>query len=191
MKRNFLLIALFSLFAAATVSAQKAASFSGHWELDTTQSKLGDRARIDAMTMDVAQTAKDIKIDTKTSRPPRPATPAAATTTANTPNPMGAGMGRGFGSGSDTNFTYSLDGKETTTELEGPTGPMPVKLAAKLDAGKLNLSSVRTFNGPNGEISLTTKETWSLSPDGKTLTVSRESTNPRGTNTMELVFVKK
>src|SRR3954469_329278 len=100
MKRNFLLVAILSLFAVASVSAQKAASFSGHWELDTTQSKLGDRARFDAMTMDGAQTAKDIKVDTKTTRPPR--TNAAATApNPNTPNPTGAagGMGRGFGGG--------------------------------------------------------------------------------------------
>jgi hypothetical protein len=44
--------------------------------------------------------------------------------------------------------------------------------------------------GPNGEITLTTKESWKLSADGKTLTVDRETTNPRGTQTSKLVFVK-
>ena len=185
MKKNLILAAVFSLLAVAGASAQKGATFSGHWELDPAQSKLGDRARIQTMTMDVVQTPKDIKVDTKTTRAARTDMPAT--------NPTGApgGMGRGFGSGGDSTFTYTLDGKETTSQLEGPMGPMPVKLTAKLDAGKLNLSSARTFNGPNGEITIVTKETWSLSPDGKTLTVTRETTSPRGPITMDLVFVKK
>ena len=41
-----------------------------------------------------------------------------------------------------------------------------------------------------GEISVTTKETWELSADGKTLTVNREQTTPRGTNTSTMVFTK-
>jgi hypothetical protein len=188
MKRNFLLVAAISLLAALGASAQKTATFSGHWTLDPAQSKLGDRARVEAMTMDVVQTAKDIKVDTKTTRAQQ--TEAPATNPTGATGGMGRGFGRGFGGG-DSTFTYTLDGKETATQVEGPMGPMPVKLTAKLDAGKLNLSSSRTFNGPNGEISIVTKETWSLSPDGKTLTVSRETTSPRGAATMDLVFVKK
>jgi hypothetical protein len=182
MKRNFLFAVALSLLAVAGVSAQKAANFSGHWELDPAKSKIEGR-RIDAMTLDVTQTAKDIKVDTKTTRAPRP--------DANTPNPTGApgGMGRGFGG--DTSVTYTLDGTETTIQQEGPNGPLPVKLTGKLDAGKLNLATTRTFNGPNGEISISSKDSWTLSPDGKTLTVNREQSSPRGNSTMELVFVKK
>ena len=88
-------------------------------------------------------------------------------------------------------MTYSLDGKETTIQQEGPMGSVPVTLKAKIDGGKLNLSSARTFNGPNGEISITTKETWTLSDDGKTLTVAREQSSPRGTNSSTMVFTKK
>jgi hypothetical protein len=42
-----------------------------------------------------------------------------------------------------------------------------------------------------GEITSTTKEVWTLSPDGKTLTVARENTTPRGTNSSTLIFIKK
>jgi hypothetical protein len=70
-------------------------------------------------------------------------------------------------------------------------GQVPVTLKAKLDGGKLNLSSSRTFNGPNGEVSVSTKETWTLSDDGKTLTVHREQNSPRGSSSYDLVFAKK
>jgi hypothetical protein len=34
-------------------------------------------------------------------------------------------------------------------------------------------------------------ETWSLSQDGKTLTVKREAETPRGNNSSEMVFTKQ
>ena len=91
----------------------------------------------------------------------------------------------------DGSVTYSLDGKELKVEMDGPNGKMPVvyKGAAAAD-GSLTLSNSRTFNGPMGEVSMTTKETWRLSADGKTLTIDRESTTPRGQQTAKLVFVK-
>lgn len=182
MKKILLLsAAIFVLSAVSGVYAQKSASFTGHWELDTAKSKLDERMRVESMTLDVAQTDKDIKVETKTKRVTRP---DAA--------PNGGGMGRGFGGGGgDTSMTYSLEGKETTAQQEGPNGPLPIKLTGKLDAGKLNLTSARTFNGPNGEISIVTKETWSLSQDGTTLTISRETSSPRGLATSELVFIRK
>lgn len=186
MKRNIVFAAALVLFLMAVgVSAQDKGNFSGHWELDTSKSKLDERARIQAMTLDVTQTAADIKVQTKTTRTPRPDGDAGG-------NGGGRGMGRGGGfGGGDSAMTYSLDGKETTIQQEGPMGSVPVTLKAKIDGGKLNLSSARTFNGPNGEISITTKETWSLSDDGKTLTVHREQNSPRGSTSYDLVFAKK
>ena len=105
----------------------------------------------------------------------------------------GGGMGRGgFGGGSgDGTTTYTLDGKESKITQESPMGAIPVSLKAKIDAGKLKLSQTRTINTQMGEISVTTKETWTLSEDGKTLTVKRDMETPRGTNSSEMVFVKK
>ena len=186
MKRNIVFAAALVLFLMAVgVSAQDKGNFSGHWELDTSKSKLDERARIQAMTLDVTQTAADIKVQTKTTRTPRPDGDAGG-------NGGGRGMGRGGGfGGGDSAMTYSLDGKETTIQQEGRMGSVPVTLKTKIDGGKLNLSSARTFNGPNGEISITTKETWSLSDDGKTLTVHREQNSPRGSTSYDLVFAKK
>jgi hypothetical protein len=71
-------------------------------------------------------------------------------------------------------------------------GKVSVKLKAELEGGsKLKLSATRTFNTPNGEATMTTKEVWSLSDDGKTLTVKRDMETPRGTNSSEMVFTKK
>ena len=87
--------------------------------------------------------------------------------------------------------TYSLDGKELKIEMDGPNGKMPVTYKGTAEAdGSLKLLNSRTFTGPMGEISMTTKETWRLSADGKTLTIDRESTSPRGSQTSKLVFVK-
>lgn len=184
--RNLLfLTAMVCLFAVGALAQDKKVDYSGTWTLDISKSKVGERARIESMTMTVSQTDKDLKIDSKTVRTGRPDGSSGGTG-------GGGGMGRGggFGNGDDSR-TYSLDGKETRIELESPMGKIPVTSKAKVDAGKLNLSSSRTFNGPNGEITAETKEDWTLSVDEKTLTVTREQTTPRGTNSSTLVFVKK
>lgn len=182
MKKLFFLAAVFCLLAVSVFAQAKAPNFSGTWTLDTGKSKLDERTRIESMTMTVAQTPADIKVTTETKRP---APPADA--------PQG-GMGRGGRGGmfgGDGTTTYTLDGKETTIQQEGPMGQMPVKLVGKLDAGNLVLSRSMTFNGMNGEMTVSNKETWSLSPDAKSLTVVRETTSPRGTNSSTLVFTKK
>ena len=148
------------------------------------------------MTLTVAQSAKEIKVDTATKRlpPPEGAGPNAP---AGAPPPGGGapgrGMGRGFGGFGmgEGSVTYSLDGRELKVEMDGPNGKMPVIYKGTAEAnGSLKLSTSRTFSGPNGEISMTSKETWTLSTDGKTLTIDRENTTPRGAQTSKLVFVK-
>jgi len=47
------------------------------------------------------------------------------------------------------------------------------------------------LNIKRNEVTLTTTETWTLSGDGKTLTVQRTSESPRGTQTSTLVFNKQ
>lgn len=91
----------------------------------------------------------------------------------------------------DGSATYSLDGKELKAEVDGPRGKVPVtyKGSTKTD-GSLELSSSRTVGGPMGEMTLTTKETWRLSSDGKTLTIDRVNSTARGEQTSKLVFVK-
>ena len=133
------------------------------------------------MTMTVAQMGNDLKVTTETKRQALPADAAGG----------GGGGRRGFGGGGDGATTYSLDGKETTTTRETQMGSVPTKHTATIDGGHVKISSSTTFNGPNGEVTMTSKETWSMSDDGKTLTVERASTSPRGTNSSTMVFVKK
>lgn len=181
MKRNLLLTAMFALMTMA-VSAQNATpNFGGTWNLDVAKSKLGDRNMIESQTMTVTQTDKDIKVETSTKRKAPPEGYQGG---------PGGGMARG-GFGADTPFNYSLEGKETKTEQQGPMGSMPVALKAKFDGGKLSLSRSSTFNGPMGEVTMTTKETWELSADGNTLTVNTTRTTMRGDETTIKVFAKK
>ena len=166
----------------------KPADYSGTWNLDIPQSKLDVRMRIESMTMTVAQTDKELKVTSETKRQPPPADAAAPAAGAGS----GRGPGRGGSGGGDGTVVYSLDGKETTVELDGPNGKMPIKYLASLEGGKANLSSSRTFNaGQMGDVTVTTKEVWSLSADGKTLTVVRDQTSPRGSSSSTMVFVKK
>ncbi len=167
-----------SVFAA---NAQKPADFSGKWNLDAAKSKLGERSNIESQTLTVTQTAKDIKIETSTKR----AAPAGGG-----PGGGGQGGGRGFGGG-DMPATYTLDGKEVKSEMDGPGGnKIPVSMIGKFEGGKLVLTRTMTFNGPNGPANTTGKETWELSADGKTLTVTAERTSFRGTDTTTRVYTK-
>lgn len=180
------------LFMAIAVCALAAASFaqnanySGTWKLDVEKSTFSGPARIESMTLTVAQSDKDIKVDTATKR----AAPPADAPGGGTPG-GGAGRGGRGGFGGDGSVSYTLDGNETKVEVDTPRGKVPVnyKGSAETD-GSLKLSTSRIVNGPQGEVTMTTKETWKLSADGKTLTVDRESTSPRGNQTSKLVFTK-
>ncbi|HEY0462231.1 MAG TPA: hypothetical protein VGC97_24065 [Pyrinomonadaceae bacterium] len=187
MKKTFFLTAIVCLLAVSAF-AQKKADFSGTWTLDASKSKLDERARIESMTMTVTQTDKDIKVETATKRLPLP-----EPMNQGGGNGQGGGQGRGMGRGGfgDGTTVYTLDGKESTAEVEGRNGKMPVKLKAELEGSKLNLSRSSSFSTPNGDFTSTTKETWTLSEDGKTLTVKRETESSRGTNSSEMVFTKK
>lgn len=191
MKKQVILLAIISLLVAvAGISAQEKAKapapekkidFSGSWELDASKSKLGERMRVESMTMNVSHTDKELKIESTTKRAMRAEGEMRG---------GGANFGRGggFGDGPQTT-TYSLDGKETKTEIPGiPSATLKAKWEKD---GKLQLSSIRSFETPMGVMSTSTKETWSLSEDGKTLTVKRETETPRGTMNTEMVFVKK
>ncbi len=194
MKKSIVFAAFLSLFVLATVaSAQKTdkspADFSGKWSLDLAKSKLTDRekASIESMTVTVTQSATDIKVETATKRM-APATPPAGAPAGGPPGGGGGGMGGGGGAPAPQTF---LLGKESKVDMPGQGGTTsPVTFSSKWDGSKLVLSTSRTFSGPNGEVTSTTKETWELGADGKTLTVNREAVSPRGTDSTTRVFTK-
>ena len=105
---------------------------------------------------------------------------------------MGGGGGRGRMGGYPPSTTYKLDGSETTAEaMGGRGGTSPLKAEWK-DGGKsLELKRVSKFNFQGTDVTATTTEDWSLSADGKTLTIKRSSESPRGSQTSTLVFDRK
>ncbi|MCS6873119.1 MAG: hypothetical protein N2Z23_05335 [Pyrinomonadaceae bacterium] len=171
---SFALLLAFVIFAFP----QNQPNFSGEWELDIQLSKLDARSRIESIRMLVTQTEKDIKVETHVKRQPGS-------------DGQRGRFGGGFGMMGDTLYTYTLDGKETEITQETPMGSVPVSLKAKIEKGQLKLSQVRNLNTPMGAVSISVKETWKLSEDGKTLTVKREIDSPMGINSSEMVFVKK
>lgn len=180
MKRLLLLTASICLLSAAVI-AQNKGGFSGTWTLDVGKSTLVERAPIESQVLTVTQTDKDIKVETATKRKPLP------------PD-NGDNMGRlaGGGVNPDYAFTYTLDGKEVLLDQETKEGKIPVKLSAKSTPGKLYLFTKRTV--PARELIpalISIRDTWELSPDGRTLTISRRQFTPFGTDNSTLVFLKK
>ena len=189
MKKSFVFAAFLSLFVLASVaSAQKApADFGGKWNLDLAKSKLTDREKqtIESQTMTVTQTAADIKFEIDMKRLAAPAGAPAG----GPPGGGGGGRAGGGGGAAPGPQTFQL-GKEVTVDQTMGQNTVPVKMGSKWDGSKLVLSTSRTFTGPNGEMTTTTKETWELGADGKSLTVNRESTGPQGATTSTRVYSK-
>lgn len=197
MKKLSVLSTFFCLLlaAGAAFAQNKATNFAGNWELDVAKSKLPERMRVESMTMNVTQNNKELKVQTRVKRAAPPET---------SPMESGGGMrpdgnrgmvmrgGGGMGGG-NSSMTYTLDGKETTVTPESRDGmpSTPIMLQAKMEkAGKLKLISSRSFDTPNGSMSIKTTETWEMS-DGKTLKVTRDMETPRGTMSSEMYFRKK
>jgi hypothetical protein len=88
--------------------------------------------------------------------------------------------------------TYSLDGKETTAELgDRMRGTATLKAKWVKDGKALELAAVRQVGSQENSRTLTTKESWRISEDGKVLTVHRKVQTPRGTEGVELRFKKE
>lgn len=170
-----LLFISIAFFALAAPTLAQSTDFSGKWVLDLSKSKPDERSRITEQTITVKQTATDFTRETVSKR-----APAAE-------GRMGAGGRGGFGGGDGTE-TLKLDGKEMTVQVDSPLGSTPMTKKAQMKDGKLHLSSVRTMNTPMGEFTVTTREEWSLSADGKTLTIKNNVESARGTITSEMVY---
>lgn len=165
MKKIVFLLSIVCLFALNSFA--QSSNFAGTWNLDT--SKLDERraAMIKSQTMTITQDDKEIKSTTTTERN---APPAGGGGQGGPPGGGGGGFGGGMGGGGPV--TYKLDGSEVVTERDTPNGKITTKTKAKMNSGKLEVTS--TTATPNGD--MTSKTTWELSADGKTLTV--KSTRP-------------
>ena len=78
---------------------------------------------------------------------------------------------------------YSTDGKETTSSLHGSD----LKSIAKWEGDQLVIDGKLSLNGSE----VTLKDRWSLSPDGKTLTIQRHADTPMGKTEQRIVLEKQ
>ena len=126
-------------------------------------------------------------------------------------DPIGQGMGGGGGGGGTatavaitqkdgkllvattrgdqtTTATFNLDGTESVNaSMRGGE----TKSKATWDGATLVIASESTFNGPNGSMTVNSKEVRSLSADGTMMTVVTTRTTPNGEQTTKRVFDKQ
>ena len=166
------------VFAMAAHAA--APNFAGSWTLDKSKSQgLNPRQQnAESVSLNITQTDKEITLEEKiTGGAPPGGGPGGA-------GPGGGGGGRGMGMGGPRSF--NLDGSETT----GDTGRGKFVRKATMSGETLELTSKSTFQGPDGEVTMTSSEKLTLSADGKVLTVVRHVESPRGAQDSTLVFTK-
>ena len=171
-----------ALVFASAVNAAAPTSFAGTWALDKSKSQgLSPQVQgADSVSWTITQTDKEITIEQK------------VTGGAMGPGggPGGPGGGRGGGGMGGGPRTYNLDGSETTADMG--RGKAVRKASWSKDGKTLELSSKSTFQGQDGtEMTSTSNDKMQLSGDGKTLTVTRHSESPRGTQDTTYVFIKQ
>ncbi|MBY0496639.1 MAG: hypothetical protein K2Y23_20730 [Cyanobacteria bacterium] len=85
--------------------------------------------------------------------------------------------------------TLPLDGKPHSVPTD--TGLQKATVSAKLQGDIITVSTTQPFGGMPGNSMLTVTETWSLSPDGKVLTVKTERELPALRQTFTEIFNRK
>jgi len=190
MRKAFWVFGLLSAFAlvALASSAMAPANFAGTWTLDKAKSQGLDQRmqNAESVVWTITQDDKQITIDSKVTAGQLPAGAPAGVG----PGSGGGGGMRGGGMGGPR--TYTLDGKEVTTEAGGQMGGSnTMKASWSTDGKTLDLSSVRTGNRDGNEFKFTSTDKMSLSADGKVLTVNRHSESPRGPQDSTQVFNKQ
>jgi hypothetical protein len=158
------------VLGVALVSAQGQVNFSGTWILDKSQSDVSqfmglsehpEKARNASMTMVVEQQGANLRV----------------TSILKTP-----------GEERKEIHTYKIGGGETTnTGSRGET----VVGRAFWEGEKLVIVSIRTWRVLLKDVSAESRGVWSLSPDGKTLTIAAQVNSPRGGQRGKAVFDKQ
>ncbi len=173
MKKIVIFAAILCLFSISVFSQEKS-NFSGNWILDKSKSKLSEHQPIESMKIKATRTATDLNVETELKN-------AGA-------NPSNENTVRLSNTGA---VVYKLDGSETIMEVDSPMGKVPVSRKAEFNSNKIKTLTIRTINTPNGQVNITTAETWELLEDGKVLKIIR--TIPvRGVDTViEMVFNKE
>ena len=136
--------------------------FSGAWSLDKTKSE-GLPPGMN-QTMTVTQTGDKLSLETKVT------------------------MEQGEQNIADA---YMLDGKETEFSPKAGALTGKGKRTATRTADGFKVQESGVFDTPNGEVTVKISRKWTLSADGKSLTIEITSENPNGTQKSKRVFDKK
>ncbi len=158
------------LLASSLAFAQGTANFSGTWMLDKSKSDLPKRQRPGGETAQQRDVSVKLMVEQQGST-------LKVTRTFSGPNRE---MSR--------TLTFNTAGQETTEST--PRGGSIVSKAS-WEGDKLVITSTGTVTGRRGDRKVERKEMWSLSPDGKTLTIQDTVQSPRGERTMKRVYNKQ
>jgi hypothetical protein len=84
---------------------------------------------------------------------------------------------------------YTLDGKpsKVTTETE----ITQEAVTASLQGDTLVIGTARPYGGMPGNVTLQVKAVWSLSPDGKTLTITTTQSSPATEKSFKQIYYRK
>jgi hypothetical protein len=156
--------------AVVLVSAQEKVNFSGTWVLDKSQSDVSqlmglsddpEKARNASMTMVVEHQGSNLRVNR---------------------------MLKTQGEERKEIHTYKIGGGDTTnTGSRGET----VVGRAFWEGDKLVIVSTRTWRVLLKDVSAESRGVWSLSPDGKNLTIAAQVNSPRGEQRGKVVFDKQ
>ncbi len=161
-----LLAGLTPLILALVANAAPPANFAGTWVLDKSKTQNLPRQWENAtsVTMEIKQDEKQITAETNIEG-------------SQFPSPT---------------WTYNLDGTESSVDVQGRMpGKATLKAAWANDGNTLELSRKQSGNFNGQEFTFTTTEKWTLTEEGKVLTIMRSSESPRGKQESTLVFNKK
>ncbi|HEY0321311.1 MAG TPA: hypothetical protein VGC66_10175 [Pyrinomonadaceae bacterium] len=167
MKRNLMVASVALLvFASGLIVAAAKANFGGTWTLDKSKSE-GLPAYIKDQVLTVKQTGDKLDIESK----------------------LTTEQG-------DQTITdvYTLDGKPADFTSKGPGGAEGKgKRTAKwsADGNGIEVSEAINYETPNGSVAVDITRKWTLSADGKSLTIEMNVVSPMGTQQIKRVMVKK
>lgn len=158
-------VGLFALAALAMAGgAQQAPNFSGTWKLNLSKSNPGDygpSARNEVIAQDGSKFTDKVTSTTQ--------------------------MGE-----NDYTLTFTADGKKVTIPPDSPEanmGNLTLKdLTATMDGSSLVLMEDLSYQG---QVDIAAQLTYSLSPDGKTLTIADRASTSMGDFDTSLVFDKQ
>ena len=179
-KKLVLVVSICLLFLTFNVSAQvKKTDFSGVWKLDKSKSTMSEHNIIESVTLTIKQTEKQIivKRDIKEQQ---------------LYNQEMEGAIKLEVEGAEKGEVCTFGGASTTRKISGSETEGTVKSKCSFDdKSSLKFVNDTTVLIGGQELSMVANESWELSKDKKTLTISSNMKTLEGTMNSKQVFVKQ